>query len=442
MNIKPFSSITFAHRVLKLAGFIVCLALFLHFSSLADGATITVDDDGNADHSSIQNAISSASEGDEIIVRQGTYHEKVEIDTTITMRGDGPESTFIIGRNSGSTVLVSAPDVTVSGFHITGSGSELRNGGIKVISSGNTIINVNCSGNGYGGIVISNAQHTMLSGVIATSNGNSGIELFQSPYTTIENCTLKQNPNGVNSAFSPDSSFSGLFVRSNNHGLKLYRSSRSSIDSSTIRGNSFGIFIHDCEQIVTDGSIFIGNTFAFAFELCHENVLQDLVFTHNTNGLIFWKTDNSQVRDCNFSVNEIGLRLDRSNNNSLQDNLFIDNPLGIRVEDNSKDNRVWNSLFAGNTEAINATGREGFPIEAKNNYWGNESGPHHETNNTHGTGDPVTDLVLFSPWFESYPVQINDDDDNFQLPFYLTVVLIFLFVLLFAVIKHDTPQRD
>ncbi len=45
------------------------------------------------------------------------------------------------------------------------------------------------------------------------------------------------------------------------------------------------------------------------------------------------------------------------------------------------------------------------PIDARNNYWGSPSGPYHPILNPNGTGNSVSNNVLFTPWLESDPTQ-------------------------------------
>ncbi|MFO7966583.1 MAG: NosD domain-containing protein [Archaeoglobaceae archaeon] len=105
-------------------------------------STIYVPDD----YSSIQAAIDHASEGDTIIVRDGTYLEDVFIDKQLTIKSENGSSGCIVdGARAGFTL--SANSITVKGFNIT---STEDGRGISVESDGNTITENNITGNRYG----------------------------------------------------------------------------------------------------------------------------------------------------------------------------------------------------------------------------------------------------------------------------------------------------
>jgi hypothetical protein len=85
------------------------------------GATLTVDDDGTADFSSIQSAINAALNSDEIIVRPGRYRETLSfLGKSITVRSEaGPANTVIFLEGETRIVRLDG-NSTLRGFTITG----------------------------------------------------------------------------------------------------------------------------------------------------------------------------------------------------------------------------------------------------------------------------------------------------------------------------------
>jgi len=83
------------------------------------GRTITVDDDGPADFSTIQAAIDDANEGDTVFVALGTYKEDVIMKDGVNLQGAGAEETTIDGCGM-YTVVRGANSCRLDGFTITG----------------------------------------------------------------------------------------------------------------------------------------------------------------------------------------------------------------------------------------------------------------------------------------------------------------------------------
>jgi hypothetical protein len=78
--------------------------------------TITVNDSGGADYTSIQAAIIASNPKDTIIVYNGTYHENIIIDKQLTLTGiDMP---VVDGGLENSTIEVTADDCTINGFRV------------------------------------------------------------------------------------------------------------------------------------------------------------------------------------------------------------------------------------------------------------------------------------------------------------------------------------
>ena len=78
------------------------------------GTTWTVDDDGPADFSKIQDAINASSDGDTVFVYSGTYYENLWIDQSINLTGEDRNTTKIIGDGEDYGIFVNVNCVNIS----------------------------------------------------------------------------------------------------------------------------------------------------------------------------------------------------------------------------------------------------------------------------------------------------------------------------------------
>ena len=74
--------------------------------------------DGNGDHTSIQDAIDAAGSGDTIRVWEGTYTENVVVDKRMDLVGNGSGETTIDGERISDVVRITADRVNISGFRM------------------------------------------------------------------------------------------------------------------------------------------------------------------------------------------------------------------------------------------------------------------------------------------------------------------------------------
>jgi len=110
--------------------------------------TITVDDDGPADYSTIAAAIAAATNGDTIVVYPGAYVEAVSFEgLSITVRSIDPNdltvvASTIITQNTGYSVSFTrseGPGAVLQGFTITGRGIRCSGSNTKPTIIGNII---------------------------------------------------------------------------------------------------------------------------------------------------------------------------------------------------------------------------------------------------------------------------------------------------------------
>ena len=179
---------------------ILTAALLLVTTITTAADTLTVDDSGGEDYTTIQAAIDNAKEGDTILVYEGTYHENVVVNKTLTLIGNGSEKTTIDGGGDGDVVRIEADWCNMSGFRVTGSG-DWKVAGINVKSNHNRIADNNCSGNEWAGIYLSGAFGSSYNNITETScNSNTeyGIYLYHfSQQNIIRDVSCDSNNYGV-----------------------------------------------------------------------------------------------------------------------------------------------------------------------------------------------------------------------------------------------------
>ena len=226
---------------------LVCFVVAaLVLTGTASAKTWTVDDDGGADFTKIQDAVNAASYGDTIEGRSGTYYENVVVSKSLTLMGEERDTTIIDGKGSGTVVYVTADGCVIEGFKVTGSGYNWGDGGIIVKSDNNIVRNNNVSSNNKYGIRLASSSDNTVKGNIANSNGFCGIILYSSSNNVIINNTANSNKGystGSESGINLDSScdhniVTGNRVSNNEIGIMLYSSSDNIVTNNTANSNS------------------------------------------------------------------------------------------------------------------------------------------------------------------------------------------------------------
>lgn len=110
----------------------ISLAIVLLLAPAAGAVVFTVDDDGPADFTTIQQAINAASNGDEIVVFPGSYRETLSFQgKSIVVRSErGPTETVVFLEGETRIVQLDG-DSTLRGFTVRG-GAARVGGGIRV----------------------------------------------------------------------------------------------------------------------------------------------------------------------------------------------------------------------------------------------------------------------------------------------------------------------
>ena len=195
-----------------------CLSvLFFLQLNLAYAKTLYV---GDGNHLTIQSAVNAANDGDEIIVKPGTYTENIRVDKSLCIRSEkGYTHTTINAKSSYSRgFYITKNNVTIDGFTVCKTFNEsaielasadkcriinnrlgfegcVNETSIELYySDNNTITNNICSKNNLDGIYMEASHHNDISQNIIQDNQSTGIDIDkESTANVISQNTLSSN---------------------------------------------------------------------------------------------------------------------------------------------------------------------------------------------------------------------------------------------------------
>ncbi len=184
------------------------LALIILMASTASASTLIVNDDGSGNFTRIQDAINTSAEGDEIIVRGGPYQERLVVDRSIMLRGDGYP--VVYGCDTGEPVIkITAANVTVEGFMISNCTNEMcMSGAVEVRSDGCKLLNNTIFNNTGHGVYLFKSDNHVISGNRIHDNGYLNIRTLDSDYNEISGNEIYRG--GKSGILVENSEFSAL----------------------------------------------------------------------------------------------------------------------------------------------------------------------------------------------------------------------------------------
>ena len=285
-------------------------------------------------YAKIQWAVDNATDGDTIIVRDGTYVENVKINKRLTIRSEnGPANCVVQAADPQWNVFeVTADYVNITGFTVTGAYRRWNAGIFLDDSDYCNISDNNIMNNDYGIRFYSFSNNN----TIINNNITNNIYLYSSNNNIIANNNIKEvyleysfNNNIINNNVTDSiSHFSSDYniIRDNNvNYIRLYSSNNSIVQDNNV-GNSYqGILI----QYSSNNSI-IGNNVSncgcgIDLSSSSNNIITgNNVFSNNNQG-IYIDSNNNTITNNKVNDNERGIWLSYSSDNTLTNNTIINN---------------------------------------------------------------------------------------------------------------------
>lgn len=405
-------------------------------------------------YTNIQDAVDAASDGDMIIVRDGTYNEDIDVNKRLAIQSENGSTNCIVqAANSDEHVFyVSASYVNISGFTITGATWGTTVMYLDSVDSCNISTN-NISNNGYMGIWLNDSSNNILT-KNNISNNLDGIkfELCNNNNTIIDNNILSNKWYGIDfwhfnnnniitknnisnngndgiwiSSFSDNNTLTNNNILNNNgYGIWLDLSSNNIVTNNNVSNNAYGIKVVSSYNVITNNNI--SNT-CWGIELggsnntltnnnisniCSEgikisysnsNIVSNNNMLNTEEGISLWCSNNNTIAKNNVSSsNWNGIDLEGSNNNTITKNNITNNTqYGIYL-DYSGDNEIYHNNFINNNKQ--AYDHHGFNEWDKGsviggNYWSDHVCHGNPSNGT----EPYTGIDTDAGAVDNYPFE-------------------------------------
>jgi len=325
----------------------------------------------------LQRAIAGAAPGDVLTLEKGLYSGAITIDRPLSLIG--VEGAEINGEGNGTTVTIDAPDVTLRGVTVTGSGlsSQDLDAGIKILKGADRarVEDNRVIGNLHG-IDIHGGKDALVTGNTIEGTRNpkmndrgNGIYVWNSPGAVVANNSVRWGRDGIFANASRDDIF-----RDN-----LFRDLRFAVH-----------YMYTNDSEVT-GNISIGNHLGFAIMFSNKIAVKDnLSLGDRSNGVMLNYANNADISGnmvrggalkCLFIYN--------AHKNLIYRNRFEGCGIGIHFTAGSERNVLTENSFIGNREQVKYVGTRHveWSFEGRGNYWSDH--PAFDLN-----GDDIADGVF------------------------------------------------
>ncbi|PVX25265.1 MAG: hypothetical protein CW716_08330 [Candidatus Bathyarchaeum sp.] len=359
----------------------------------AEPRTLVVPDD----FSTIQEAVDAASEGDTVFVKSGTYTESVCIDQTLSLVGEDPATTKIVGEYqlNGTVVLIRHNNVSVTGFTVQPSAYSFSRKGVHLLHVshcsvvGNVILD-----NGVGVWLYGSSENNITGNTINGPVERSyGIWADKSPSNWILDNIVTNNYYGI-SINSDGNTVCGNTVVSNSRKGVTIRSNNNIVSGNVVTNQESGIVLAGSNNVLRDNKVseselsfdlawglqwsvsdfvndvdssntFDGKTVVYwvnehnnkvpedvqtvVLVNCTNITVENLVLSNSREGIMLVGTTKSTVRNNSVQSMDDAILLFLSSNNTITDNTVHDSSDGVLLCSSFQNTITGNSIADGNT---------------------------------------------------------------------------------------------
>ena len=338
--------------------FLLALALFV---ALPVGAAEISVPPGNG---TLAEAIAGASPGDVLLLEPGRHLGPVIIDRPLTLTG--PETAVIDGAGQGTVVTIDAPDVTLRGLTVTGSGmrSEDLDAGVKILKKADraVVADNRVLGNLHGVDVHGGLDALVRNNVIEgtrdrrMNDRGNGIYVWNSPGAVVEGNSVRWGRDGIFSNASRDGTYRDNLFRDLRFAVHYMYTNDSEVSGNVSIGNHLGY------------AIMYSNRVAVRNNLSLSDLSHGVMLNYANNADVSGNLVRGGTERCTFIYN--------AHKNLIYDNRFEGCQIGIHFTAGSERNVLTGNAFVANREQVKYVGTRDveWSFEGRGNYWSDHPG--------------------------------------------------------------------
>lgn len=304
-------------------------------------------------------AIDIADKGDRLLLEPGNYTGGFTITKSLQILGGG--EAFVEGTGTGSVIRIDEADVTISGLHISGSGSDHQtiDSGVQLTKRAtNAVVRDNqLEGNLYGvdihGAVDARVEGNRIVGRqdrLMNRRGN-GVYVWNAPGAQVINNSVRYGRDGI-------------FVNSSRK--NVFRNNR-------FEDLRFAVHYMYADDSEVSGNISINNHLGYAIMFTSRvRIIGNTSIGDRDHGIMLNYANDALLEE-NIVVNggKKCLFMYNANKNLMRNNHFKGCPIGIHFTAGSERNRIIGNSFIGNRTQVKFVGSKDHVWSG--NYWSDHS---------------------------------------------------------------------
>lgn len=312
-----------------------------------------------AEPGALLQALARAQDGDVLRLAPGLHRGSVLIDRPLTLAGNG--EAIIDGGGSGSVITVAAPDVTIRGLIIRGSGSshETIDAGVSLGRKAHrAVVEDNRLLGNLHGVDVHGAKDALVANNIIegrqdhrVNDRGNGVYVWNAPGARVEGNDVRWGRDGIFVNTSRKNIFKNNRFRDLRFAVHYMYANDSEVSGNISIGNDLGYAVMFSKRVKVTGNVSIGDA--------EHGIMLNYANSSEVTGNLVRDGGNR----CAFLYN--------AHKNRVSDNRFERCAIGIHFTAGSERNQISGNAFIGNRTQVKYVGSRWveWSAEGRGNHW-------------------------------------------------------------------------